>query len=403
MTVAVADRTRPRLLGVYAHPDDETFCTGGTFAKYASRGCEIMVVSATRGQAGQIRSGHIATRKTIGHVREQELNLACRRLGVEHVICWDYQDGTLQELNRLELEERITRVLRSFRPDLVFTFANDGGYGHPDHIAISEATTVACVNSGDPLYFAEQRTSGLQPFGPRLLYQATFPRRHLLLRDRLVKWLIDEGPDFKGDPEFVYALLLLAEEASSLHCVEDHHDLKWFPSGVSIVEQGEPATTLFLLLAGHADVVREEDDGTRRFVTRLEPGQFFGEQGIASQRPRNAHVVAAEPATCLVLSPSQPTLFEGRGEGARLVSTGSSVPTDVNVAAATTCIDVGDFIRPKLDAIAAYRSQLPIRPGMLPLAIFRELFGAEYFARHLPAPELETELGIAYSSCAAPS
>ena len=49
---------RPRLLGVFAHPDDETFCAGGTLAKYVVAGWEVMVISATRGEAGQIRSGH---------------------------------------------------------------------------------------------------------------------------------------------------------------------------------------------------------------------------------------------------------------------------------------------------------------------------------------------------------
>jgi LmbE family N-acetylglucosaminyl deacetylase len=72
-----------RLLGLYAHPDDETFCTGGTFARYVEQGAEVMVVSATRGEAGQIRDAGIATRRTIGQVRERELRLACTRLGVQ--------------------------------------------------------------------------------------------------------------------------------------------------------------------------------------------------------------------------------------------------------------------------------------------------------------------------------
>jgi len=72
----------PSLLAVFAHPDDETFCAGGTLAKYAADGAEIMVVSATRGDAGQIRDARAATRRTLGQVRERELRLACERLGV---------------------------------------------------------------------------------------------------------------------------------------------------------------------------------------------------------------------------------------------------------------------------------------------------------------------------------
>jgi len=386
--------TRPKLLGVYAHPDDETFCTGGTFAKYASMGYEIMVVSATPGQAGQIRSGDAATRATLARVREAELRSACERLSVAHVECWDYQDGALEEVDRTELEDRIGRVVRSFRPDAVFTFGDDGAYGHPDHIAISQATTAACARAGDSLGLTERHRHGLELNTPPRLFHAVFPHRGLLLMDLLVKWLIQEGPEFKGDPEFVYGLLLLAEEASSLHCVEDHADVKWFPPGFSIIEQGEPATALFLLLSGHADVVREDGDGRRQFVTRLVPGQFFGEQGIASGRPRNAHVIAAESATCLVWSPGEPTLFEGRGQDARHVGLGTPRLADVEMSGATTRIDVGEFLQPKLQAIAAYRSQFPFRRDMLPENVFYDLFGAEYFMRALATRELDADLDI---------
>src|SRR5438132_8957638 len=87
----------PRILGVFAHPDDETFCAGGTLAKYAAAGAEIMVVSATRGQAGQIRDARVATRRTLGQVRERELHLAWARLGVRHAACLDYEDGALMD------------------------------------------------------------------------------------------------------------------------------------------------------------------------------------------------------------------------------------------------------------------------------------------------------------------
>ena len=372
---------RPKLLGVYAHPDDESFCTGATFARYAADGCEIMVVSATSGQAGQIRSGKLATRGSLANVRTSELRQACQQLGVAHVECWDYMDGTLQDLPAGELEGRIATLVQAFHPDAVFTFADDGAYGHPDHIAISQETTAACARLWE---------ASTAPW----LYHAVFPRRRLLLQDRLVHWLIMEGPDFRGDPEFVHALLLLAEEASSLHCIEDHYEVKWFPSDFSIIEQGEPSTALFLLLAGHADVVRDGPDGSRTFVVRLEPGQFFGEQGIARRAPRNAHVIAGDAgATCLVLSPSRPTLFDGRGEAARLASPGAP-SDDVEIGGATARIPAGDFLRAKLNAIAAYRTQFPFNPDMLPESIFGDLFGAEYFLQVLPPRPLDDALHL---------
>src|SRR5215208_3092936 len=126
MSDAVADpgdRPPPhrtmRLLGLYAHPDDETFCTGGMFARYAARGAEIMVVSATRGEAGQIRDAGIATRRTIGKVRDQELRLACTRLGVQSVGCLDYRDGGLATADNEILVGELTRAIREFRPTAV--------------------------------------------------------------------------------------------------------------------------------------------------------------------------------------------------------------------------------------------------------------------------------------------
>jgi LmbE family N-acetylglucosaminyl deacetylase len=391
---ATATASTRRLLGVYAHPDDETFCTGATFARYAAAGCEIMVISATRGQAGQIRSGTVATRHTLAEVRERELRLACERLGVAHVQCWDYSDGALRDVDPSELEERIGQVIRTFRPEVVVSFGSDGAYGHPDHIAISQATTAACAHVWAAANGADEPAGDPARPDPPWLYHAVFPRRRLLLRDRLVKWLIVEGPDFKGDAEFMHGLLLLTEEASLLHRMEDYHEIKWFPADFAIIEQGEPATTLFLLLDGHADVVREAADGTRRFITRLEPGQFFGEQGIAHGAPRNAHVIAVEGATCLVFSPGQPTLFEGRGEGARLASTGSAELAEIDLTGATTRIEAGASLQAKLEAIAAYRTQFPFRPDMLPESIFSDLFGAEYFTQVLPRRSVETELGM---------
>ena len=87
-----------RILGVYAHPDDETFCAGGTLAKYAASGAEILVYSATRGEAGQIRDAEVANRRTLGQVRVEEMHRACQQLGVQQVICADYGDGKLKDI-----------------------------------------------------------------------------------------------------------------------------------------------------------------------------------------------------------------------------------------------------------------------------------------------------------------
>src|SRR5690349_15200816 len=181
---------RPRILGVFAHPDDESFCAGGTFAKYAEDGAEIMVISATRGDAGQIRDARAATRRTLGQVRESELRAACERLGIQHVVCLDYGDGTLKDVEPELLVRDVTWIVRSFQPDVVITFGPDGGYGHPDHIAIGAATTAACALAGDPAAFPDQLDAGLAPHTPAALYHSHFPRSPLLLHQRLVHCLV---------------------------------------------------------------------------------------------------------------------------------------------------------------------------------------------------------------------
>src|ERR1700749_1718193 len=130
--------------GPRARPRAQAFCAGGTFAHYAGQGAEIMVVWATRGQAGQIRDAAVGNRRTIAAVREAELRRACEGLGITRVRCLDYVDGTLADAEFSALVDEVAEVLCEFRPDIVITFGPDGGYGHPDHVTISAATTAAC-------------------------------------------------------------------------------------------------------------------------------------------------------------------------------------------------------------------------------------------------------------------
>jgi LmbE family N-acetylglucosaminyl deacetylase len=386
----------PRILGVFAHPDDESFCAGGTLAKYAEAGAEIMVVSATRGDAGQIRDARAATRRTLGQVRERELRLACERLGIQHTVCLDYGDGTLKDVAPQALTRDVTRIVREFKPDSVITFGPDGGYGHPDHIAIGAATTAACALAGNTAAFPEQIEIGLAPHTPAALYHSHFPRSRMLLHERLVQWLVAQDQRFRGSFDFVQALLLLTQETSALGYTSDHVDVQWYPAGFYIVEQGEPANRLYLILSGVAEVVREEADGVLHAVAPLGPGAFFGEEGLAHGRPRNAHVVARGSVTCLVFAPGEPTAFAGRGATASqdLDTAAADADAEALRCDVTTAIDVSAYVDRKIAAIAAHRTQYPIDPTMLPLAMLQEMMGCEYFVRVAPTRELETELLI---------
>ena len=393
---------RCRLLGVFAHPDDETFCAGGAFARYAGQGAEIMVVSATRGQAGQIRDAAAGTRRTIAAVREAELRLACERLGITKVRCLDHVDGTLADAGFPALVNEVAEVIREFRPDVVITFGPDGGYGHPDHVTISAVTTAACQRATDPGHRPGRTVTRPLRRPPRLYYRC-FPPGDLLMMERLATWLTSRPDRFAGTPAFAHALLLLAEAAGTMRHIRDHVQVRWYPPGSYVVEQGEVTAELFLILSGDAEVWQEGNGGRRERLGRLGVGEFFG------HRHRSADVVAAASLTCLVLSPAPPAKFAGRGPGARLAGALPGARADASPAAGSVragqgvvCCDVSGQVMRKVEALSAYRSQFPLEPGMFPEFLLQEIFGREYFVAvpaglpvHLDeVPVLEPELSV---------
>jgi LmbE family N-acetylglucosaminyl deacetylase len=357
-----------RLLGVFAHPDDEVFCVGGTLAQWAKAGCETMIISATRGEAGQIQDAHAASRATLGAVREQELRDACARLGVRRVECLDYGDGALAEVDGATLAGQVATFIRDFQPDIVVTFGPDGGYGHPDHIAISEATTRACqlVAQGD----------GWAP----QLYYSVFPQQHISLCHRLAHWLTTRGTSFRGSAGFVRALALLADEATLLGHSADTVEVQWFPADFSVVEQGEWGNSLYLIISGHAMVMHEDARGARHPRQRLGPGEFFGAEALALRCRQEASVVALDTVTCLVLSPQTPTAFAVRGTDASLggVTVGAT-EGDSGAKDGLIRMDISAVLDYKVAALAAHRTQFAIEPEMLPLAPVWRLLGQEYF------------------------
>lgn len=390
----MSTNTRLKLLGVFAHPDDEVFCAGGTFARYAAEGAEVMVVSATRGDAGQIRDARIATRRTLGAVRASELQESCRKLGVQHCQCLDYGDGTLRELDINILIEHITQIIRDFQPDVVITFGEDGAYGHPDHIAISIATTQACRLAGMPDQFPQQLDNGLKPHAPSRLYHSHFPRSRMLMADRLAQWLTEIQNNFAGSADFARALLLFAEETTLLNYSSDHIDVNWYPAGFFIIEQGEIAKHLYLILSGRAQAIIEDADGIQQVVNEMGPGQFFGERAIALGQRRAAHVVAVENTTCLAFSSESPLAFLGRGAEAHITDDEAAAVDEIGTPhnPVTTCIDVSDYVEQKIAAMAAHRTQYPITPDMFPMSMLRDMLGREHFVHVLPPRETETTL-----------
>jgi LmbE family N-acetylglucosaminyl deacetylase len=127
------------LLAVFAHPDDESFAVGGTLAKYAAEGVEVVIVSATRGETG-IRGVDASEAAAL---REAELRRAAAELGVSRVVFLGYPDGGLADVDPDGVVSRLMALLRELRPQVVITFGPDGISGHPDHVTVSRWVTAA--------------------------------------------------------------------------------------------------------------------------------------------------------------------------------------------------------------------------------------------------------------------
>jgi LmbE family N-acetylglucosaminyl deacetylase len=378
MAVEPLDRRPLRLLGVFAHPDDETICAGGTLAKYASAGADVRVVSLTKGGAGQIRDASAATRATLTDVREKELHAAGRELGLTETRCLDYLDGGLTDVDTGVLVELASGLLTELDPDVVITFGPDGFSGHGDHMVVGAVVTTACLSHAS--------ASSLR------LFHCHPPQSGMLMRNRLAEWVVELAARFKGTRDFVRALWVFSRETTGLGYAGDFVNVEWFPSGSYLIEQGEVATTMYFLLSGHVEIRRESEDGQVRLVDRSGPGEFIGEQGIATGRPRNAHVVAVDDVTSLTFLASETVATDGpaghpQPMADRVLPSGGKVDARV-----TTRIDVGDFVGHKIRATAAHRSQYPIDPTMFPAPLLQEMFGVEYFVQVLPERELTTSL-----------
>jgi LmbE family N-acetylglucosaminyl deacetylase len=200
--------SKPRMLVLFAHPDDEVFSCGGVMALNRQRGIHNTLVCATKGEAGEISSPELANATNLGLVREQELLAAARHMGVDDLYFLGYRDsgmaGTPENqhpaayanADASAVVPRLVRFIRSVRPQVVITFDPTGGYGHPDHIAIHRHALAAFHAAADPAYGI-----GLgEPWQAQRLFYPTFRREMFVaLRDQLLAQGIE--PPQWGDEE----------------------------------------------------------------------------------------------------------------------------------------------------------------------------------------------------------
>ncbi len=153
------------LLLVFAHPDDESSSVAGTTAKYTQRGVSVDLICATRGEKGTRLD--LPPDVDTATAREAELRTAAGITGVRDIHLLGYTDGDLEKADVGEVANRVMKIMQKVQPEVVITFGPDGISGHPDHKAISRATTVT---------FERLTESGN---GPRKLYYVTIPESSL--------------------------------------------------------------------------------------------------------------------------------------------------------------------------------------------------------------------------------
>lgn len=247
-----------RLMAIHAHPDDESSKGAATMARYAAEGNQVMVVTCTGGERGDILNPAMdkpGILDNIFAVRQEEMAKAMEILGTEHK--WlGYEDSGLPQGDplpplpegcfALEDSDKVTRdlvkILREFRPHVIITYDENGGYPHPDHLKVHEVSMLAWEKSGDAAYAPELGA----PWEPLKLYYT-----HGFIRQRM----------------------------------EMFHDL--------LIEQGKPSPYTPMLerwKANEADVIArvttqvpcerffdQRDDALRAHATQIDPaGAFFG-------------------------------------------------------------------------------------------------------------------------------
>jgi N-acetyl-1-D-myo-inositol-2-amino-2-deoxy-alpha-D-glucopyranoside deacetylase len=172
-----------RLMLVHAHPDDETIGQGATMASYAARGTHVTLVTCTRGEEGEVLVpdlSHLAADRddTLGGHRVTELANAMKELGVtdhrflggagrfrDSGMVWDPQGhatvgedvkpGTFWRADLTEAADLLVEVIREVRPQVLVTYDQFGGYGHPDHIQAHRVATYATSLAAVPSYRRE--------------------------------------------------------------------------------------------------------------------------------------------------------------------------------------------------------------------------------------------------------
>jgi mycothiol S-conjugate amidase len=277
-----------RLMAVHAHPDDESSKGAATMARYAREGVDVLVVTLTGGERGDILNKAMErpeVRADLAAVRRAEMARAREILGVRQEFL-GFTDSGLPEgdplpplpegcfaLQPLETAARpLVRAVREFRPQVILGYDENGGYPHPDHVKCHQVTIEAFEAAGDPDRYPDCG----EPWQPaKLYYFATFHKaRVMALHDEMVRrglkspyenWLKEwvDDPDKPG-PEITTRVPCadffdIRDQALLAHATQIDPEGSWFAVPRDVQRAVWP-TEDFHLARSVVDTEKPEDD-----------------------------------------------------------------------------------------------------------------------------------------------
>jgi mycothiol S-conjugate amidase len=277
-----------RLLAVHAHPDDESSKGAATMARYLREGADVLVVTCTGGERGSILNPAMDRPEVLENlhdIRIAEMARAAEILGVQHH--WlGFVDSGLPEgdplpplppdcfaIQPLEVpSSALVKIFREFRPHVVLTYDELGGYPHPDHIRTHEITMEAYQAAGDPERYVEVGGEPWQPL--KVYYHLTFHKERLEVLNQAALDIGIESPyaewlkNWKDKPEDADRLTTrvecaeyfpLRDEALLAHATQVDPTGRWFGLPMAVQQRAWP-TEDFQLASSQVDTQLPETD-----------------------------------------------------------------------------------------------------------------------------------------------
>ncbi|GAA3213762.1 PIG-L family deacetylase [Actinocorallia longicatena] len=212
------------LMAVHAHPDDEVLGTGGVLAKAAAAGIRTVLVTCTNGEQGDGPGGVKPGEEghdphAVRETRLAELAESAKILGIEHVELLGHQDSGMDGWDANHAEHsfanvdfdsavaQVEKLMEHYRPQVVVTYDDNGGYGHPDHIQAHRVAVAATERTGIPqkLYYTAIPKSGI-----REMFE------YVKANEIEVDWMADatEPPDFGTPDEIITTVTDVSEHVT---------------------------------------------------------------------------------------------------------------------------------------------------------------------------------------------